>query len=107
MIVPGSRAPGRSQFATRRRPPVTSESRSRPSGHSGGARGWKSGGVHISVLGPLDVRDDDGGSVTIGGARLRALLIRLALEPGRPVSAERLIEAVWGEEPPSGAANAL
>jgi predicted ATPase/DNA-binding SARP family transcriptional activator len=63
--------------------------------------------VHISVLGPLDVRDDDGGSVTIGGARLRALLIRLALDPGRPVATERLIEAVWGAEPPSGAANAL
>ncbi|WP_406281130.1 BTAD domain-containing putative transcriptional regulator [Embleya sp. NBC_00896] len=63
--------------------------------------------MHISVLGPLDVRDDDGRSVTIGGARLRALLIRLALDPGKPVSADRLIAAVWGEEPPSGAANAL
>nr|WP_237536282.1 BTAD domain-containing putative transcriptional regulator [Streptomyces sp. SID3343] len=34
-------------------------------------------------------------------------MIRLALDPGRPVSSERLIEAVWGEDPPSGAANAL
>lgn len=63
--------------------------------------------MHISVLGPLDVRNDDGESVTIGGARLRALLIRLALDPGRPVPAERLIDAVWGEDSPVGAANAL
>ncbi|MFI6583773.1 BTAD domain-containing putative transcriptional regulator [Embleya sp. NPDC050493] len=45
--------------------------------------------------------------MTIGGARLRALLIRLALDPGRPVSADRLIAAVWGDEPPAGAGNAL
>ncbi|MET7299471.1 BTAD domain-containing putative transcriptional regulator [Embleya sp. NPDC005575] len=45
--------------------------------------------------------------MTIGGARLRALLIRLVLDPGRPVSADRLIAAVWGDEPPTGAGNAL
>lgn len=63
--------------------------------------------MQISVLGPLQVWDDDGRSVTIGGARLRALLIRLALDPGKPVSADRLIAAVWGDEPPAGAGNAL
>ncbi|WP_161500644.1 AfsR/SARP family transcriptional regulator [Embleya scabrispora] len=63
--------------------------------------------MYISVLGPLQAWDDDGRSVTIGGARLRALLIRLSLDPGRPVSADRLITAVWGEDPPSGAGNAL
>ncbi|MYS84312.1 BTAD domain-containing putative transcriptional regulator [Embleya scabrispora] len=63
--------------------------------------------MQISVLGPLQAWDDDGRLVTIGGARLRALLIRLVLDPGRPVSADRLIAAVWGDDPPAGAGNAL
>ncbi|HUR09597.1 MAG TPA: BTAD domain-containing putative transcriptional regulator [Nonomuraea sp.] len=43
----------------------------------------------------------------IGGVRLRMLLARLALAAGRPVSADSLIDDLWGEEPPSGAAGAL
>ncbi len=58
------------------------------------------------MLGPLEVRQD-GSSVAIAGARARTLLTRLALEPGRVVPAARLIDAIWGEEPPDGATNAL
>jgi predicted ATPase len=54
----------------------------------------------------LDVRTEDGTAVDITGARLRALLTALALEPGRVVTAARLVDAVWGEHPP-GTANAL
>ncbi|MFI7701697.1 BTAD domain-containing putative transcriptional regulator [Nonomuraea sp. NPDC049480] len=43
----------------------------------------------------------------IGGVRLRMLLARLAMAAGRPVSADSLIDDVWGDEPPSGAAGAL
>ncbi|GAA4247252.1 BTAD domain-containing putative transcriptional regulator [Dactylosporangium darangshiense] len=43
----------------------------------------------------------------VPGVRLRMLLARLALEAGRPVQAESLIDDLWGEEPPSGAAAAL
>ncbi|MER6952255.1 BTAD domain-containing putative transcriptional regulator [Nonomuraea sp. NPDC000554] len=39
--------------------------------------------------------------------RLRMLLARLALDPGRPVSADSLIDDLWGEESPAGAASAL
>ncbi|WP_249997688.1 BTAD domain-containing putative transcriptional regulator [Actinoplanes sp. M2I2] len=35
------------------------------------------------------------------------LLILLALEPGRVISADRLIDGVWGDEPPAAAGNAL
>jgi hypothetical protein len=35
------------------------------------------------------------------------LLSRLVLEPGRPVSAERLIDDLWGVEAPAGASAAL
>jgi predicted ATPase/DNA-binding SARP family transcriptional activator len=62
--------------------------------------------VRISLLGPLDVRTEDGTAVEVAGARLRALLTALALEPGRVVASARLVDAVWGEHPP-GTANAL
>ncbi|MGW0738490.1 BTAD domain-containing putative transcriptional regulator [Streptomyces sp. NPDC002817] len=48
-----------------------------------------------------------GGPVDIGGARLRMLLARLALEAGRPVSVDSLVDGLWGEQPPADAANAL
>ncbi|MFF1445525.1 BTAD domain-containing putative transcriptional regulator [Streptomyces sp. NPDC058295] len=45
--------------------------------------------------------------VGVGGVRLRMLLARLALEEGRAVSVDSLVDGLWGEEPPSDAANAL
>src|SRR5262245_33873490 len=59
------------------------------------------------MLGPLEVRADGGGAVEVAGARLRTLLIVLALEPGRLLPAARLIDGIWGADPPAGAANAL
>ncbi|MGH3300866.1 MAG: BTAD domain-containing putative transcriptional regulator [Streptosporangiaceae bacterium] len=63
--------------------------------------------VKIGVLGSLEVRTDDGVVVDVPGARLRGLLIALALEPGRAVSKATLVDWIWGERPPSEAANAL
>jgi predicted ATPase/DNA-binding SARP family transcriptional activator len=63
--------------------------------------------VQIAMLGPLEVRAGDGGLVELGGARLRTLLIRLALDPGRVVTTSALIDALWEDAPPVGAANAL
>ncbi|MEU1762202.1 BTAD domain-containing putative transcriptional regulator [Micromonospora sp. NPDC005652] len=62
--------------------------------------------VRVGILGPLEVRDGDR-LVDVAGARLRALLIRLALDPGRPVSVPALAEALWGDEPPTDTANAV
>jgi DNA-binding SARP family transcriptional activator len=59
------------------------------------------------MLGPLEVRTDDTATASVGGARLRALLTLLALEPGRVVSSDRLIDGIWEDDPPMGAANAL
>jgi predicted ATPase len=39
--------------------------------------------------------DHDGQPVAIGGSRLRALFVRLALEPGRWVSASALVDDLW------------
>jgi predicted ATPase/DNA-binding SARP family transcriptional activator len=65
------------------------------------------GDLTIGVLGPLEVRVGFGEPVEVVGPRLRALVIRLALDPDRVVLASQLVDAVWDEDPPAGAANAL
>jgi len=59
------------------------------------------------MLGPLEVRSDDGRLLDIPGARLRGLLIALALKPGQVVPKATLVDWIWGEQPPADAANAL
>ena len=59
------------------------------------------------MLGPLELRGRTGETVPVAGARLRTLLILLAIDANRVVSADRLIDGVWGEEPPAAAGNAL
>jgi len=59
------------------------------------------------MLGSFEVRADDGVFVDVPGARLRGLLIALALEPGQAVPKARLVDWIWGEHPPADATNAL
>src|SRR5206468_7047744 len=59
------------------------------------------------MLGSFEVRTDDGVLADVPGARLRALLIALALEPGHAVPKATLVDWIWGERPPTDAANAL
>ena len=59
------------------------------------------------MLGPLEVRTGPGEVLEVGGSRLRALLIMLALRPGQLVLTSELIDGLWGESAPGGAANAL
>src|SRR5215472_13930576 len=59
------------------------------------------------MLGPFEVRTGDGVFADVPGARLRGLLAALALEPGRVVPNATLVDWIWGERPPSDAANAL
>jgi predicted ATPase/DNA-binding SARP family transcriptional activator len=63
--------------------------------------------VQIGMLGPFEVRTDEGVFADVPGARLRGLLIALALEPRHVVPKARLVDWIWGEHPPSDAANAL
>ncbi|WP_280212801.1 BTAD domain-containing putative transcriptional regulator [Nocardia cyriacigeorgica] len=63
--------------------------------------------MQITMLGPLEIRTADGGLIAIPGARLRALLVALALEPGRAVAKTKLVDWIWAEQPPADAANAL
>ncbi len=62
--------------------------------------------VELGVLGPLQVRRD-GAPVTIPGAKPRTILTMLGLHGGSVLSAEKLIELLWGDDPPRTAAKAL
>ncbi|HEY7277865.1 MAG TPA: BTAD domain-containing putative transcriptional regulator [Trebonia sp.] len=63
--------------------------------------------MQIGILGPFEVRTDDGVFAEVPGARLRGLLIALALEPGHVVPKATLVDWIWGEHPPADAVNAL
>src|SRR4030081_3361247 len=58
------------------------------------------------ILGPLEVRDGDR-SVALGGDKQRALLAILLLHANEVVSADRLIDDLWGERPPPTALRTL
>ncbi|WP_433508686.1 BTAD domain-containing putative transcriptional regulator [Nonomuraea sp. CA-143628] len=63
--------------------------------------------MRVELLGPFEVRNRDGAMVEVPGIRLRALLAALALEPGRIVTRARLVDWIWGEQPPADEVNAL
>ncbi|GAA3151995.1 AfsR/SARP family transcriptional regulator [Nonomuraea roseoviolacea] len=58
--------------------------------------------MRIGILGPLQVA-----GAAVKGARVRALLARLALDPGRVVTADRLIGDLWPEAAPEHPTAAL
>ncbi|WP_156745172.1 BTAD domain-containing putative transcriptional regulator, partial [Mycobacterium sp. 1165178.9] len=62
--------------------------------------------MELGVLGPLQVRRD-GAPVAIPGAKPRAILTMLGLHGSSIVSAETLLELLWGDDPPRTAAKAL
>ncbi|GAA1019196.1 SARP family transcriptional regulator [Acrocarpospora pleiomorpha] len=63
--------------------------------------------MRFGVLGPTEVRRDSGEIVAVVGPRLRVLLGMLVLDAGRVVTTDHLIDGLYGDEPPAGAANAL
>lgn len=58
------------------------------------------------ILGALEVVDD-GRPLDLGGPKQRALLAILLLHRRKPVSSDRLIDLLWGEEQPATAAKTL
>src|SRR5712691_3022129 len=62
--------------------------------------------MEFRILGPLEVLTD-GQAVELGGPKQRALLALLLLEANRVVSSDRLIDALWEDEPPDTAHKAL
>src|SRR3954462_3090589 len=62
--------------------------------------------LEFRVLGPLEVVEL-GRPLALGGPKQRALLAILVLRRGDVVSADRLIDLLWGERPPTTAAKTL
>src|ERR671930_1222969 len=62
--------------------------------------------MEFRILGPLAVCDE-GRELSLGGARQRALLAILLLHANEVVSTDRLIDALWEDEPPETALKAL
>src|SRR3954451_20673704 len=58
--------------------------------------------MDLRVLGPVEA-SVDGHPVAIGPGKPRALFAMLALSAGSPVAAERLVDGLWGEDPPATA----
>jgi WD40 repeat protein/DNA-binding SARP family transcriptional activator len=63
--------------------------------------------MEFRLLGPLEVTDQAGCRIPLGGAKQRVLLARLVLEAEHLVPADRLIVDVWGEEAPASARGSL
>jgi DNA-binding SARP family transcriptional activator len=62
--------------------------------------------VEFRILGPLEVVEQ-GRVLPLGGARQRTLLALLLTRANEVVSADRLIDELWGAQPPKSAVNAL
>jgi DNA-binding SARP family transcriptional activator len=62
--------------------------------------------MDFRILGPLSAVDN-GREIALGGSKQRALLGLLLLHPGETLSTDRLIDELWGEHPPAGAAKAV
>ncbi len=63
--------------------------------------------MEFRLLGPLEVLGDDGAPIPLGGKRPRALLTLLLLNANDVVSTDRLVDGVWGDQPPASAQSAL
>ena len=59
-------------------------------------------GIEYRVLGSLEVRRG-GRALALGGSKQRALLAVLLLNANRVVSRDRLIDELWGDDPPQTA----
>src|SRR3954447_20934335 len=58
--------------------------------------------MELLVLGPIEARMD-GCQIPLGAAKQRAVLAMLALHANSAVSADELMEGLWGEHPPASA----
>jgi DNA-binding SARP family transcriptional activator len=62
--------------------------------------------MRFKVLGPLEVVGGNG-AIALGGPRQRTVLAQLVVHANELISADTLIDRVWGEEPPDAARSTL
>ncbi len=63
--------------------------------------------MQFRILGPLEVVDEAGLQLSLGGGRQRALVAVLLLHANEVVSSDHLIQELWGDKPPESAAKLL
>ncbi|MEU1878224.1 BTAD domain-containing putative transcriptional regulator [Streptosporangium sp. NPDC020072] len=64
-------------------------------------------GLTFRLFGTLEVRDASDRPLGLGTRKERAVLAMLALDPGRVIPLDRLIDELWAGEAPSGATGTL
>ena len=62
--------------------------------------------MDFRILGPLEVLDEDR-SLALAGSKPRALLALLLIHANETLTTDRLIDELWGERAPAGAAKTL
>ncbi len=62
--------------------------------------------MRFNILGPVEVRSGDE-LLDLGGPKQRAVLAVLVLRVGRVVTVDRLVDELWGDEPPARALGTL
>src|SRR5215218_9871489 len=62
--------------------------------------------MDFHILGPLEVLDE-GRAIPLAGSKQRALLALLLLHANETLTTDRLIDELWGERPPAGAAKTV
>ncbi|HZT44598.1 MAG TPA: BTAD domain-containing putative transcriptional regulator [Gaiellaceae bacterium] len=62
--------------------------------------------MEFSVLGPVEARSDEGW-IALGRPKQRAVLAALLLRAGEAVPRDRLVDLVWGDDPPGSAVASL
>src|SRR5688500_12333953 len=63
--------------------------------------------MRFGLLGSLSVLDDAGRPLDLGGNQSRTVLAVLLAAAGRVVTAEALVDILWGEDPPASAPGTL
>ena len=63
--------------------------------------------MEFRILGSIEVVENGGGPIPLGGPKQRAVLAHLLLRANHLVPTDMLIDEVWGEEPPETVRNAL
>ena len=59
--------------------------------------------MDFRILGPLEVDDDAGRAIEVGGRQQRLVLAMLLVHRNEVVSVDRLVDVLWGEQPPANA----
>ncbi|MFF5229710.1 ATP-binding protein [Dactylosporangium sp. NPDC000521] len=63
--------------------------------------------LDFRILGPIEARTRDDEPIELGARKQRAVLAMLLLEPGRVVSADRIVEGLWAGEAPASATGTM